>query len=78
MSLTSGPAASGSLVPFQGSQFLARRKVFKLFGAAFHLYGADGSLRAYVKQKAFKLREAITVFARRLRACASGRCSARA
>lgn len=62
MSQTSGPATPGSLVPFQGTQFLARRKVFKLFGAAFHLYGADGSLRAYVKQKAFKLREAITVF----------------
>lgn len=54
---------STALVPFQGEQFMARKKVFKLFGGAFHIYGPDGQLRFYVKQKAFKLKEAITVYA---------------
>ena len=44
-------------------QFLARRQVFKLFGAGFHLYSMDGRLLAYSRQKAFRLREDIRVFA---------------
>ncbi len=44
-------------------RFLARRQVFKLFGGAFHLYAEDGRLLAYSKQKAFRLREDIRVFA---------------
>jgi hypothetical protein len=44
-------------------RFLARRQVFKLFGAAFHLYAQDGRLLAYSKQKAFRLKEDIRVFA---------------
>ncbi len=42
---------------------LARRQVFKLFGAGFHIYADDGRLLAYSKQKAFKLKEDIRVFA---------------
>ncbi|HEX8202656.1 MAG TPA: hypothetical protein VF590_19420 [Isosphaeraceae bacterium] len=41
----------------------ARRQVFKLLGAAFHLRTTDGRLLAYSKQKAFKLKEDIRVFA---------------
>lgn len=43
--------------------FLARRQVFKLFGAGFHIYADDGRLLAYSKQKAFRLKEDIRVYA---------------
>lgn len=43
--------------------YLLRRKVFKLFGGAFHIYAPDGSLAFYSQQKAFKLKEDIRVFA---------------
>jgi hypothetical protein len=43
-------------------QYTIRRKVFKIFGAGFHIYHADGSLAGYCKQKAFRLREDIRVF----------------
>ena len=39
-----------------------RRKVFKIFGASFHIYDAQGSLIGFSKQKAFKLKEDIRVF----------------
>jgi hypothetical protein len=48
---------------FLHEQFVARRQVFKLFGAGFHLYAPDGRLLAYSKQKAFRLKEDIRVFA---------------
>ena len=48
---------------FLHEQFLARRQVFKIFGAGFHLYAPDGHLIAYSKQKAFRLKEDIRVFA---------------
>ncbi len=48
---------------YQHDQFVARRQVFKLVGAAFHLRTEDGQLLAYSKQKAFKLREDIRVYA---------------
>jgi len=41
----------------------ARRKVFKLLGGAFHLYAPDGRLIGFSKQKAFKLKEDIRVYA---------------
>lgn len=44
-------------------RFVARRQVFKLFGAGFHIYAEDGRLLAYSRQKAFRLREDIRVFA---------------
>ena len=49
--------------PFAHDQFTLRRKVFKLFGAAFHLYDPAGHLVGYSKQKAFKLREDIRLYA---------------
>lgn len=48
---------------YQHDQFQARRQVFKLLGAAFHLRTMDGRLLAYSKQKAFKLKEDIRVYA---------------
>ncbi len=44
------------------AQYIIRRKVFKIFGASFHIYDATGSLVGYCKQKAFKLREDIRLF----------------
>ncbi len=52
-----------AMVRFEQNQFLARKKVFKFLGDAFHIYEPNGNLAFYVKQKAFKLREAITVYA---------------
>jgi uncharacterized protein YxjI len=42
--------------------FLIRRKVFKLLGAAFHVYSNQGKLLAYSKMKAFKLKEDIRLY----------------
>jgi len=49
--------------PFSLDQYLARRKVFTVFKGKFHFYDLMGNLVAYVEQKAFKLKEDITVFA---------------
>jgi uncharacterized protein YxjI len=42
--------------------YLVRKKVFKIFGEAFHIYDASGNVILYSKQKAFKLREDIRLF----------------
>ena len=56
-------AAVKNLHPaFQQSHYLFRRKVFKLFGRAFHVYDENGNLLFYSKQKAFKLREDFRVY----------------
>ena len=39
---------------FHHDSYLVRRKVFKMFGAAFHIYDPNGKLTFYSKQKAFK------------------------
>src|SRR5215213_7065482 len=52
-----------SLAPrFQYPTYLIRRQFFKVFGAAFHLYGPDGELLFYSKQKAFRLKEDIRLY----------------
>lgn len=43
-------------------RFTIRQKVFKIFGAAFHVYDQNGHVIGYCKQKAFKLREDIRFF----------------
>jgi hypothetical protein len=43
-------------------EYVIRRKVFKIFGAAFHIYDKHGNLAFYSKQKAFKLKEDIRVY----------------
>ncbi|MDX2146883.1 MAG: hypothetical protein SFZ23_05125 [Planctomycetota bacterium] len=45
-----------------GEFYTIRRKVFKLFGAAFHVYDPSGAVIGYCKQKAFKLKEDIRLF----------------
>ncbi len=48
---------------FQLSEYLFRRKVFKLVGGAFHIRDASGNTVMYSTQKAFKLREDMTIWA---------------
>lgn len=47
---------------FQHREYLFRRKVFKLFGGAFHVYDESDNLVFYSKQKAFKLREDFRIY----------------
>ena len=55
---------SRSLDPaFRHNHYLFRRKVFKLFGGAFHVYDENGNLLMHSKQKAFRLREDFRVYA---------------
>lgn len=50
--------------PFSQTRFFARKQFFKIFGGAVRIFNADKTtLFFYVKQKAFKLKEDITVFA---------------
>lgn len=43
--------------------FVAQKALFSFFGSSFRILGTDGQLHFYVKQKAFKIKEEITVFA---------------
>jgi len=47
---------------FQHDHYLVRRQVFRLFGAAFHIYDPSGGVAFYSKQKAFKLKEDIRLY----------------
>lgn len=47
---------------FRHNTYLVRQKILKIFGAAFHIYDADGNVAFYSKQKAFKLKEDIRVY----------------
>lgn len=47
---------------FSYSNYTIRRKVLKLFGGAFHIYGPSGELVLYSKMKAFKLKEDIRLY----------------
>ena len=50
------------ILPAPGETYTIRRQVFRIFGAAFHIYGPAGPLAGYCKQKAFKLREDIRIY----------------
>ena len=53
------------LVPsplFAHTHYVIRRKVFKIFGAAFHVYDEQGNVVFFSKMKAFKLKEDIRLF----------------
>jgi uncharacterized protein YxjI len=54
---------SDNALSVYGAQYTAKKAFFNILGASFRIYAPDGSLRFYVKQKAFKLKEEITVFA---------------
>ena len=56
MSDATAPAATDAV------EYTIRRKVLKLFGAAFHIYDADDNVVGYSKQKAFKLKEDIRIY----------------
>jgi uncharacterized protein YxjI len=45
-----------------GESYMIRRKVFKIFGAAFHIYDPAGNVVGYCKQKAFKFKEDLRVY----------------
>lgn len=47
---------------FSHSQYMVRRQVFRLFGGAFHVYDASGSLVLYSEMKRFKLKEDIRLY----------------
>jgi uncharacterized protein YxjI len=47
---------------FLHENYLIRRKVFKVFGAAFHIYDPSGNVAFYSNQKAFKLKEDIRLY----------------
>jgi uncharacterized protein YxjI len=48
---------------FSDNEYTIRRKVLTIFGAKFHVYNTMGELILFSKQKAFKLKEDIRVFA---------------
>jgi len=48
---------------FRGNYYVFRRKVFKLFGGAFHVYDENGQVVLYSRQKAFKLKEDFRIYA---------------
>ena len=48
--------------PAADEQYTIRRKVFKVFGAGFHIYDADGKVAGYCKQKALRLKEDLRVY----------------
>src|SRR5687768_302768 len=47
---------------FTHVQYLVRKKVLKIFGAAFHVYDTAGNVVLYSKQKAFKFKEDIRLY----------------
>lgn len=47
---------------FKHRKYVFRRKVFKLFGGAFHVYDESENLVFYSKQKPFKIREEFHVY----------------
>ncbi|MDT8390831.1 MAG: hypothetical protein RRC34_10030 [Lentisphaeria bacterium] len=47
---------------FQEDRYTIRRKIFKLFGGAFHIYDAAGRVVGYTKMKAFKLKEDLRMY----------------
>lgn len=47
---------------FGQRRYMIRKKFFKLFGDAFHIYDDAGNLAFYSKMKAFKLKEDLRVF----------------
>ncbi|MHC4930996.1 MAG: hypothetical protein ACYTGV_02240 [Planctomycetota bacterium] len=47
---------------FNLKRYTIRRKILKIFGAAFHVFDPDGYIVGFSSQKAFKLKEDIRVF----------------
>ena len=47
---------------FTHTQYCVRRKILKLFGAAFHIYDSNGDVAFYSRMKALKLKEDIRLY----------------
>ena len=47
---------------FEQTQYLLRRKIWKVFGQSFHIYDPQGRVVMYSKLKAFKLKEDIRIY----------------
>jgi len=47
---------------FQQQHYMIRKKIFKIFGEAFHIYDFRGTVIFYSKLKAFKLKEDIRLY----------------
>ena len=48
---------------FRQPTYQVRRKVFKIFGGSFDVYGPEGDLVLFASQRAFKLKEDIRLYA---------------
>lgn len=51
-----------AFTPKPGERYTIRQKILKIFGAAFHIYDAEGSVIGYCKQKAFRFREKLILY----------------
>lgn len=60
MTRIANTSAGAAVLP--DTQYVARKKVFKIFGQAFHIYDSQEKLVAFSKLKAFKLKEDIRVY----------------
>jgi hypothetical protein len=47
---------------FENPNYLIRKKMLKLFGGVFHIFGPNGDVVLYSKMKAFKLKEDIRLY----------------
>jgi len=47
---------------FCHDRYVIRQKVLTFIGAAFHVYGPDGQVVLFSKQKAFRLREDVRLY----------------
>ncbi|WP_342375278.1 hypothetical protein NVS55_28785 [Myxococcus stipitatus] len=56
------PSSQLALGRFGQKRYMIRRKFFKIFGGAFHIYDEAGTLAFYSKMKAFKLKEDLRVY----------------
>jgi uncharacterized protein YxjI len=60
MATPTGPKLKFNIKP--GESYTIRRKVLKIFGAAFHIYDPQGNVVGFCKQKALKLKEDIRIY----------------
>lgn len=60
INIYNGPSNFSDLLSHKS--YLVRRKVFKIFGASFHIYDPSGRIAFYSKQEAFKLKEDIRLY----------------
>ena len=61
-SLQTRPRSDLASGRFGQSRYMIRRKFFKLFGGAFHIYDEAGNVAFYSKMKAFKLKEDLRIY----------------